>query len=112
MTKAISMPNLLLVGSVWLVVFHGTAHAQSGERPEKRELSADVARAKTAPKADGVRSSDQERIAEYLAQCLKDWDTATHMTKKEWVGVCRRVVENRAKFRLKEGLGLPEPLRR
>jgi hypothetical protein len=85
MTKAISMPNLLLVGSVWVVVFHGAAHAQSGERPEKRELSADVAR------ADGVRSSDQERIAEYLAQCLKDWDTATHMTKKEWVGVCRRV---------------------
>ena len=35
---------------------------------------------------------------EYYQQCLKDWDAATHMTKKEWQRTCRRIVDERAKF--------------
>ena len=56
------------------------------------------------------KPSDEERkrIAEYLAQCLKDWDAGTHLTKKEWARVCQRVVDSRAKFRVEQGLGIPD----
>jgi len=33
-----------------------------------------------------------------LAQCLRDWDAATHMTRQEWARTCRRVVGERAQF--------------
>jgi hypothetical protein len=26
------------------------------------------------------------------AQCMRDWDRATHMTKQEWSGACQRVL--------------------
>jgi hypothetical protein len=32
-----------------------------------------------------------ESTATYLAQCLRDWDAATHMTRQEWARTCRRV---------------------
>jgi hypothetical protein len=68
-------------------------------------ISAPAVRTPQAPKPS---DEDRKRIAEYLAQCLKDWDTGTHMTKKEWARVCERVVDSRAKFRLEEGLGIPD----
>jgi hypothetical protein len=45
---------------------------------------------------DAVKSDD--RTADPLSQCLRDWDAATHMTRQEWARTCRRVVSNRAKF--------------
>jgi hypothetical protein len=33
----------------------------------------------------------RKRGADWLAQCLKDWDAETHMTKKDWQRVCRRL---------------------
>lgn len=77
--------------------------------PGKNATSAPAAR---APQPPMLSDEDRKRIAEYLAQCLIDWDAGTHMTKKEWAGVCQRVVTNRANFRLKEGLGLPDLQRR
>jgi hypothetical protein len=41
--------------------------------------------------------ADRDTAAD-LAQCIGDWDAATHMTKQEWAGTCKRVVANRAKF--------------
>lgn len=31
-----------------------------------------------------------------FAQCIKDWDRATHMTKTEWMGACQRLIRDRA----------------
>ena len=73
--------------------------------PGKYATSAPAVRTPQAPKPS---DEDRKRIAEYLAQCLEEWDAATHMTKKEWARVCNRVVDNRAKFRLEEGLGIPD----
>ena len=28
-------------------------------------------------------------------QCMRDWDRATHMTKKQWAGACQRVLQER-----------------
>lgn len=42
-------------------------------------------------------------FAEYFEKCMNDWDATTHMTKKEWERTCRRLAEQRAKFRLEHG---------
>lgn len=33
-----------------------------------------------------------------FAQCLKDWDVTTHMTRQEWEQTCRRVTNERVKY--------------
>jgi hypothetical protein len=45
-------------------------------------------------------SLEQQGIsAAQFRQCLQDWDTGTHMTKKEWSGACQRLVIERGKQR-------------
>ena len=73
--------------------------------PGTDATSAPAVRTAQVPKPS---DEDRKRIAEYLAQCLKDWDAGTHMTKKEWARVCQRVVDSRAKFRVEQGLGIPD----
>jgi hypothetical protein len=41
--------------------------------------------------------------AEYFATCMKDWDAGTRMTMKEWSRTCRRLANQRARFRLEHG---------
>lgn len=55
-----------------------------------------VKKAKAGGTPDATKSD--QRNVDPLAQCLRDWDAATHMTKQEWARTCRRVVGNRAKF--------------
>jgi len=45
----------------------------------------------------------QGLFAEYLETCMKDWDAGTRMTKKEWSRTCRRLANQRAKFRIEHG---------
>lgn len=103
------MRVLLLVGSLSLILTHGAARAQSALPPTNVAPSA-TQKAKT-PKDqtlhDRTTLSDKERIAQYMAQCLKDWDTGTHMSKVEWARVCKRVIDNRAKFLRDTGFELP-----
>jgi len=96
-----------------LALADGTARAKS-DAPPKSATSSSAARTPQTPSAPThpgrATSSDRELIAQYLADCLKDWDAATHMTKKEWAVVCQRVVNSRANFRLEKGLGVPKGL--
>ena len=104
---------IFLVGSLSLILTDGTAAAQSGPPPKSATSSttAQIPRTPNDPtKADRLSPSDQERIAQYTAQCLNDWDAATHMTKQEWARVCRRVADNRVKFMLETGFGYPIPV--
>jgi hypothetical protein len=102
---------LFVVGSLSLILSDGMAGAQSSSPIKSAPLSPP---AQTPPtpidptKPDRTKESDQERIAGSLAQCLKDWDAATHMTKQEWARVCRRLVAEHAKYLREEGQALPE----
>lgn len=49
---------------------------------------------------EGKQTKSNRTPAAYLAECMGDWDLATHMTKQEWARTCRRVVDNRVKFEL------------
>ena len=42
-------------------------------------------------------------FAEYFETCMKDWEKGTRMTKKEWSRTCRRLANQRVKFRLEHG---------
>ena len=44
----------------------------------------------------------RQRGADWLKQCLKDWDAETHMTKKDWQRVCRRVSVERVNELIKQ----------
>lgn len=71
-------------------------------QPPAAGAKTDVAKAKAGVTPDAAKPGD--RKVDDLAQCLRDWDIATHMTRQEWARTCRRVVSNRAKFvREREG---------
>jgi hypothetical protein len=56
--------------------------------------------AQVAPQTQPQTESAQEVGTEHFTQCMRDWDTATHMTKEEWSRACRRLVKSRLEFRL------------
>lgn len=110
MTVVISMPVIFLVGTLSLILTDETARAQSGPS-QKNAISPTTAQVpipSDPTKADRLTPSDKARIAQYTAQCLSDWDAATHMTKPEWARVCRRVIDGRVKFMLETGFRLPD----
>ena len=47
-----------------------------------------------------TRDEITKRGADYLAQCMQEWEPATHMTKQEWRRTCERVAQDRLKFLL------------
>lgn len=47
-----------------------------------------------APAASNGPAASQHDSS-LFAQCLLDWDRATHMTKTEWSGACQRVARQR-----------------
>jgi|SRR6187200_1412188 hypothetical protein len=100
--------RILLLASSLALIAAGAALAQSGSRP----LGAASPPTAPTPQAQNVRpKSDDADTAttlrtlstQYFAECMRDWDAATHMTKQEWARTCRRVVDGRAKFKLEQG---------
>ena len=52
------------------------------------------------------QAAEERKIADQLYDnCLRDWDAATHMTKQEWQRTCRRMANERTKFRSDLGSG-------
>src|SRR5262245_48402128 len=53
----------------------------------------------------------KERVSFWLKTCLEDWDTATHMSRKEWEVTCQRVASERGRFLLQnpDTFSMPGP---
>jgi hypothetical protein len=45
---------------------------------------------------------EQQLVDTYFAECAKDWDTSTHMTRAEWERTCRRVATDRVRFKIQQ----------
>ena len=87
------MRRSLVVCSLALgVLADGSAFAQSDQRQERSKPPEEI-------------QAIKERVADWLKQCLDDWDRATHMTKGEWRTTCQRVAADRGKFLLEN----PDP---
>jgi hypothetical protein len=69
--------------------------SQASEEPKKVQSPPP---AETKPRAKMSPAEIQRTSDEYFKQCMQDWDSATHMTKKDWERTCRRVVDGRMKF--------------
>ena len=79
----------------------GTAYAQSQAKPETPAAQPKAPAAPAAaPSAADKAAAIRERATAWHTQCMQDWDSATHMTKKEWERTCRRVTIERSKFLL------------
>jgi hypothetical protein len=50
-----------------------------------------------------TNEKSRELFAKYFETCMKDWERATRMTKTEWSRTCRRLANQRVKFRLDHG---------
>jgi hypothetical protein len=90
------MRTLLLVGAVSLLFACGAAFAQSGKREGTASTPTAVPDTQLSP------AEIRERGAQYLADCVNDWDKGTHMSKKDWTRTCRRVVQRRIDFMLQQ----------
>jgi hypothetical protein len=69
----------------------------------KPEATTKPETAKDKPAKPPAKPNLAELNRQHLAQCLRDWDAATHMTRQEWARTCRRVVSNRVKFLMQQG---------
>jgi len=58
-------------------------------------------KAATRPATDGNLLDENARVKE----CMKQWDSSTHMTKQEWEETCRRVAKERIKYLKDQGYG-------
>jgi hypothetical protein len=90
------MRTLLLIGAAFLMSACGVASAQSARREGTPSTAAAVPDASLSP------AEIRERGAQYLADCVNDWDRGTHMSKKDWTRTCRRVVQRRIDFMLQQ----------
>jgi hypothetical protein len=75
---------------LWLIP--QTTFAQSAQGPAS---SASPARG-SPEEVEAIK----ERVSSWLKTCLQDWDTATHMSPREWEVTCQRVANERGKFLL------------
>jgi hypothetical protein len=89
------MRTLFLAGVAIVVAASGVASAQSNKR-EPTPAAPAVPAAQLSP------AEIRERGAQYLADCVNDWDKGTHMSKKDWTRTCRRVVQRRMDFMLQQ----------
>jgi hypothetical protein len=78
------VPTRLLIYMLSLVVVSGGAYAQSHPLPKS------------------ATPNDVARIAAMYSQCLRDWDSGTHLTKQAWERTCRRLMQERGKSALRE----------
>jgi hypothetical protein len=90
------MRTLVLVGAALLLSICSVASAQSAKRESSSSAPAAVPEASFSP------AEIRERGAQYLADCVEDWDKGTHMSKKDWTRTCRRVVQRRIEFMLQQ----------
>jgi hypothetical protein len=80
-----------------------TPQSRPGGKPDATKGSAADAKPNAKPNVakeakPAAKATVAKGDADGLEQCLRDWDAATHMTRREWSRTCQRVVANRARF--------------
>jgi hypothetical protein len=77
------------------------AVAQSGTAPTNKTVpTVQLPGVTPGPALDGALSEEEIRAksADWHAQCMRDWDQQTHMTKREWFSACQRTVNDRIQW--------------
>ena len=83
--------RIVIVTFLSLVLTAGVALAQAGTPPSNVSPSPSTA-APASPKSPaGGDTSAKARAKEIIADCMRLWDAATHMTKQQWARTCERI---------------------
>jgi len=90
------MRTPLLVASIWLALAAGAAQAQPAP------ATGATSPASGTPDAALSAAEIKQRSAQYLTDCVNDWDKGTHMSKQDWTRTCRRVVQRRIDYMLQQ----------
>ena len=96
------MHLLLLLTSVLFVLAAAAVVPPEAAETAKPSAPAKAKPAESKSKAQVSAAEIRKMSDTYFKQCMQDWDAATHMTKKEWQRTCRRIADERAKFRGEE----------
>ena len=90
------MRSLLHLSPLWLFLASVGALAQPAADPPSTVLP----QAQPPNTEFGITSEEEIRTksAYWHAECIRDWDRQTHMTKKQWVDTCQRLVADRVKW--------------
>jgi|GEM_PF-1485136 len=101
------MRKALLVAAV-IGAGLGPALAEGG--PRAAATTGSTAAAAGEDKAAAVKDKDAARRAakEAIAECMRLWDAATHMTRQEWARTCARIQSRLENLRL-ENLDMSGP---
>ncbi len=88
-------PMELLAGKAPPAGAGAAAKAGTGKGDPAKAGAANSEAAKK--KADTAKPDAPKAEIDHLAQCLRDWDRGTHMSRQEWSRTCRRIVSARNK---------------
>jgi hypothetical protein len=69
------------------------AQAQANAQPKSEAATGTVPKADCRGTPETIRACGEA----WFKDCLKDWDSATHMSTKDYARTCKRVAENRVK---------------
>jgi hypothetical protein len=83
--------RVVIVTSLSLVLNAGGALAQAGTPPSNVSPPPSTA-APANPKSPAADDKTAKaRAKENIADCMRLWDAATHMTKQQWARTCERI---------------------
>jgi len=83
----------VVVTSLLLAISAGAALAQTGSitpAPPATPAPSAAAPAKSAAPGKAVRLG-KSAVADAKAECMKMWDSGTHMSRQEWSSTCDRI---------------------
>jgi len=94
MAHVVGSVALALCGVAWTVAPAGAADTSTPSPGAENKAGAPANLMRVQPQAPVIERS----AADYLAECMRDWDAATNMSRQEWARTCKRVVDARVKF--------------
>jgi hypothetical protein len=81
--------RIVVIAFLSLVLSAGAVLAQAGTSTPG---ASSPAAAPASPKSPaGDNKSAKARAKENIADCMRLWDAATHMTKQQWARTCERI---------------------
>jgi len=87
--------RIVIIAFLSLVLNAGGVLAQAGAPPSNVSPPPSAA-APVSPKSPaGDDKTAKARAKENIADCMRLWDAATHMTKQQWARTCERIQSRR-----------------
>ena len=92
--KALLVGSSLLVSAATATLAQQVRTVPGTPATTNNELQSPPARNHDTPTEQEISA----KSAQWHAECMRDWDQQTHMTKQEWFHACERTVDDRVQW--------------